>query len=389
MNAYARLIQAISILAPLLACTLGASGPQVKLIKVPQDGLQPQVLIDSNGTLHLVYLAGDPKHSDVLYARRPVGQTNFSDPIRINSISGSAIAVGTVRGAQFALGRNGRVHVVWNGSNQASTSPNGSAPMLYSRMNEAGTGFEQQRDLMTATTHLDGGGSVAADPEGRVYVVWHGHKRTGPQEEIDRGVFVAFSNDDGNTFTPERQVNPSDTGACGCCGLKAYADDRGSLAILYRSANVSGNRDSLLLVSTNHGQSFTTTIVGPWHVSTCPMSTFALGSSRNGLFGMWETAGQVYSANLNSGTDGRLNPVPVTGENKKRKHPVFAAPAKRHEPILIAWTEGTGWEKGGTLAWECLDDHGVAISSGRSEGVPVWGSLAAFAEPDGSFTILY
>src|SRR4030095_8394469 len=112
---------------------------------------------------------------------------------------------------------------------------------------------------------------------------------TGPQEEIDRGVFVAFSTDDGKTFTPERQVNPSDTGACGCCGLKAFVDDHDSLAILYRSANLSGNRDSVLLLSTNYGSSFQATVVGQWHMSTCPMSTYALGTAEGRLFGSWET----------------------------------------------------------------------------------------------------
>ena len=34
--------------------------------------------------------------------------------------------------------------------------------------------FEPQRNLMQETFALDGGGSVAADAEGNVYVAWHG-----------------------------------------------------------------------------------------------------------------------------------------------------------------------------------------------------------------------
>jgi hypothetical protein len=389
MTACKKLIGLFSIVGTLAAFADGAPGPQVKLVRVSEGGLQPQALLDAKGNLHLVFLSGDPKHSDVLYTRRSVGQTDFSDPIRVNSLAGSAIAIGTVRGAQLALGRNGRVHVVWNGSDRASTAANATGPMLYSRMNDAGNGFEPQRNLMTSTTQLDGGGSVAADPDGRVYVVWHGHKRTGPQEEIDRGVFVAISTDDGTTFTAERQVNPSDTGVCGCCGLKTFADERGRLAILYRSANSSGNRDSVFLMSTNHGLTFTTKVVGPWHVSTCPMSTFALGTARDGLFGMWETGGQIYSANLNPDKGGEVSAVRVAGANNKCKHPAFAVGGKSSGQMLMTWTEGTGWEKGGTLAWEFLDEHGVTTISGNSEGVPVWGSVAAVAEQDGSFTLLY
>jgi len=371
-------------------CSVNAdSGPQVRLERVPENGVQPQVLVDSAGTVHLVYLNGDPKACDVMYCRRAAGQVDFGSSMRVNSKPGSAIAIGTVRGAQFALGRNGRVHIVWNGSEQAGSKPSGSAPMLYSRLSDAGNAFEPQRDLMTSTTHLDGGGSVAADSEGRVYAVWHGHKKTGPQEEIDRGVFVAFSTDDGKTFTPERQVNPTDTGVCGCCELKAFADSKGELGILYRSANLMGNRDSILLLSTNYGASFTTTVLGDWHVSTCPMSTHALGQGRAGLMGMWEKQGQIYYGSLLPGRTGALEPITAAGDTGNRKHPTFALRSTKGGPLLVAWTEGTGWEKGGSLAWECLDTKGSRLASGRTDGVPVWSFAAAFAEPDGSFVVLY
>ena len=367
----------------------GEQAPEVRLMRVPDGGLQPQVMMDDSGNLHMVYLAGTPAACDVLYVRRTEGQTIFSSPIRVNSKPGSAIAFGTVRGAQLALGRSGRVHVAWNGSDRASSSASGGVPMLYTRMNEKGDGFEPQRNLMTSTIHLDGGGSVAADRNGRVYVVWHGHKKNGPQEEIDRGVFVAFSSDDGKSFTAERQVNPPNTGVCGCCGLKAFADEWGALAILYRSANPAGNRDSTLLVSTNFGATFDSKVLGQWHVSTCPMSTHDLGASGAGIAGTWETAGQVYFAPVaGEGLDGVL-PVAASGATSNRKHPTFARRRGSKGPLLLAWTEGTGWEKGGALAWECLDAKGALLGRGRVDGVPVWSFAAAVAEADGSFTLFY
>lgn len=361
--------------------------PRVRLERVPEGGVQPQVEVDAAGAVHLLYLKGDPTASDVMYCRRGASQRDFSQPRHVNSRPGSAIAIGTVRGAQLALGLNGRVHVVWNGSQQASSKPDGAAPMLYTRSTESGDGFEPERDLMTTTTHLDGGGSVAADSQGHVYVVWHGHKTTGPREEIDRGVFVAFSANEGRTFTPERQVNPPDTGVCGCCGLKAFAEDGGVLAIVYRSANQKGNRDTVLLWSTNYGSSFSATVLGQWHVSTCPMSTQALGANRQGLLGMWETRGQVYFTSFLPGRFGARDPVAAAGGTGNRKHPAFAV--GRQNALLVAWAEGTGWEKGGSVAWECLDASGAQTASGRTDGLPVWSFAAAFPEPDGSFTLLY
>jgi hypothetical protein len=57
---------------------------------------------------------------------------------------------------------------------------------------------------------------------------------------------------------------------------------------------------------------------------------------------------------------------------------------------LFAWTEGTGWAKGGAVAWRLFDKDGNALSeSGRADGVPVWSLPTAFAKTDSSFGIVY
>src|SRR5262249_3636280 len=157
----------------------------------------------------------------------------FAPPVRVNSQPGSAIAIGTIRGPQIALGKGDRLHVAWNGSSQASGHEG--APMLYSRWQEERKAFEPERDVMTFTSALDGGGSVAADEQANVYVAWHG-KADKSGNEATRAVFVAISKDDGKSFARERQANPEPTGACGCCGMKAFADQQGSLYLLFRAA---------------------------------------------------------------------------------------------------------------------------------------------------------
>lgn len=382
-------LAAICLAGLFLTRTAPAFTPEVKLLRVPEGGLQPQAQVDTEGTLHLVYLKGAPEACDVFYCRRPMEQTRFSLPVRVNSLPNSAIAIGTVRGAQMVLGRNGRVHVAWNGSDKAASAPGAGTPMLYARMDADGTGFETQRNLMTTTTHLDGGGSVAADQEGNVYVVWHGHRKTGPQEEIDRAVFMSVSKDDGATFTTERQVNPPETGVCGCCGLKAFAAEHGSVAILYRSATVAGNRDTELLLSTNYGKSFNGQVLGQWHVGTCPMSTHALAANSAGFLGAWEREGQIYLAPISMAGLTTATPLKPAGEPAGRKHPTFCARPGTSGSVLLAWTEGTGWEKGGALAWECLDAEGRPAASGRVDGVPVWSYAAAVCDPNGVFTLIY
>ena len=57
------------------------------------------------GIVHLIYYKGDAGHGDLFYIRSRDEGATFSAPIRVNSQEGSAIAAGTIRGGQIAVGR--------------------------------------------------------------------------------------------------------------------------------------------------------------------------------------------------------------------------------------------------------------------------------------------
>lgn len=378
---------ALSLLAALL--TLGtASAAEVRIQRVPGGGLQPQALTDARGALHLVYLQGDPKACEVIYSRREAGQTEFSAPLRVNSQPGSAIAIGTIRGAQLALGKGGRVHVIWNGSGQAEPKPaTKSSPLLYTRLNDAGNGFEPQRNLIKGTLHLDGGGTVAADPEGNVFALWHGAPPDNTAGETGRAVYLARSRDEGKTFEPERVVSPEASGACACCGMRAFADAQGTVFALFRTASTALDRDMMLLVSRDRGERFTGDYVHRWRVGQCPMSSEAFTAAGGRVFAAWETAGAVQFAALDAKTAKAASPV-GPAIMVKGKHPVLAV-NKAGETLLV-WTEGTGWQRGGTLAWQVFGADGKPTTAPqRRDGVPMWGLAAVVAESDGRFTVLY
>ncbi len=357
----------------------------VTLMRAPEGGIQPQSVVDAQGVVHLIYLKGDPKATDVFYVHQEPGQ-GFSTPLRVNSQAGSAIAIGTIRGAQLALGQGGRVHVAWNGSQSAAPKPEQGVPMLYARMNDTRSGFEPQRNLMTATAFLDGGGSVAADARGNVYVAWHASP-LGKSGEETRAVFVARSSDDGKIFFREAQAGSEPTGACGCCGMRAMADSQGNLFALYRAAGEKMNRDIMLLTSRDHGTKFETSTLHQWKMNMCPMSSESLSESGARVLAAWETAGQVYFSAIDPVTGKSSPPVAAPG-NGRRKHPV--AVGNRQGETLLAWTEGTGWEKGGSLAWQVFDQNGRATGEkGSMDGVPIWSVVTAFTRSDGGFTIVY
>jgi hypothetical protein len=351
---------------------------EVRVLRTPDQGIQPQAVVDGKGVLHLIYFKGDAAKGDLFYVRREPGKDRFSAPVHVNSERGSAIATGTIRGGQLALGKRQRVHVAWNGSKGAG--------MFYARLNDDGTAFEDQRNLMQSTGVLDVGGSVAADAEGNVYVAWHGLKNGGARGEGNRQVWLARSTDDGKTFIAEQPISQKQTGVCGCCACRAFADSKGAVYVLYRSAALGVDRDIYLLTSHDHGKTFDSAMLHRWRVGICPMSSESFAEGPNGVLAAWDTDGQVYFARVD-GRDAVGKPAP--GEAPQRKHPALAVTTKGE--TLFAWTEGTGWQRGGALAWQLFDRAGKPTEEkGRVDrGIPVWGLPAAVAHPDGSFTIIH
>ena len=259
--------------------------------------------------------------------------------------------------------------------------------MLYARLNDAGTSFEPERNVIQSAIGLDGGGSVAADGSGNVYVAWHAPE-PGTEGEENRRVWVAHSSDEGKTFARERPTFRQLTGACGCCGMRAFADGKGTVYLLYRGATEGVHRDMYLLTSADHGVSFQGQDVGKWDINSCPGSTAACAQSALGVLTAWETKGQVYWARLDPETGKRSPAVAASGASRNRKYPVVAGNAQG-ETILV-WTEGMGWDKGGSLAWQVYDKAGKPTAKkGKASGVPTWSLVAVSARPDGVFTIVY
>lgn len=360
---------------------------KVALVRTPKSGIQPQAVVDSGGVLHLIYFTGEPGAGDAFYVHREPRKESFSNPLRVNSQTGSVIATGTIRGAHLAVGRGGRIHVSWMGSATAGPKgPSGTTPMLYARLNDAKTAFETQRNVLQFAAGLDGGGSVAADNAGNVYVAWHG--RGDGEGEDKRRVWIARSIDEGRTFARETGAFEEATGACGCCGMRAFADSRGGVYVLYRAATNMVDRDMYLLSSDDKGRSFRGLRLHHWKLDVCPMSSAVLAEASGHVLAAWETKGQVYYAGVDPAASGSVNPVSAPGEGKGRKHPSVAVNAAG-ETILV-WTEGTGWKKGGSLAWQVFDRSGKPTAErGTAEGVPVWSLPTVVAVPGSGFTIIY
>ena len=375
------------VAATLIPLAAQQSRPQpenrVEIVATPNGGIQPQAIVDSAGTIHLLYFKGEPRGGDLFYVRRKAGDAAFSAPLRVNSDAGTAIAAGSVRGGQIALGRNGWIHVGWNGSSAIERDGVKQTPMWYARLAPGGSAFETQRAPGTQTKHLDGGGSIAADRNGGVHLVWHA---AGVEDgEPHRRIYVATSVDDGARFAPEKAFT-IEGGACGCCGLDTLVDGKARLQILYRGAGAMKHRDAMWMTIGAQGASAPLRLQA-WELPACPMTTFAMAASSDGILAAWETQQQIYSALLDPERRSVSAVTPMSG-TAIRKHPSIAVSAAGDQ--LIAWTEGTAWARGGTVGWALRNARGEQSASAANAAiVPVWGLVSAIARPDGTFAIFH
>ncbi|MES2598158.1 MAG: hypothetical protein V4662_22680 [Verrucomicrobiota bacterium] len=369
----------LSAIALFLCLFIHASQAQVKVEAVPEGGIQPQVLVDAKGTVHLVYLKGDPKACDLRYTHRAVTDKAWADPIAVNSTPASAVGTGTIRGAQLALGRENSVQVVWNGVSTKLGEKQHRSPLYHARKSASAATFEKQRDWLGDTVALDGGASIAANAEGRVCLVWHAAKAFGLREG-SRYIFVRESSDDGATFSEPRELNSAQPGVCPCCSLKAHLDSQGTLNVIYRAAMKPDERGMALIRETKDGKASITPL-DDWHIAMCPMSSISIHEASGKVRAAWENDGQLVTTLL-------TDPVPSTLKSgpKGSKHPAIAMGSEGK--MLLTSITNSGWMKPGRLHWELRDASGKVLEAQDGDKLPVWSFATSYALPDGSFIIL-
>lgn len=396
---------ALALAVAATATATAGAGDRVRLVRVPGGALQPEVVVDSRGALVLLSFRGDPAGGDLFVATSADGGATFGAARRVNADSSRAIAIGTVRGARLALGRDDSLHVAWMGSSDAQPrAPKGATPLLYARA-ARDAAFEPARNAITKAVGLDGGFDVAADGAGRVALVWHAPERTNDPnaDETARRVWLAASDDDGKTLAAEHAIDAPRHGACACCGMRALfsrpadaQDER--LWVLYRCARETKHRDmhALALAADDLAGARAaprSLELAEWPATSCMMSSAALAADRRGaMVAAWETRGQVFFEALDEGgaarpAAGAAKAAPGAGDS--RHHPRVAVNAAGEH--LLCWTEGTGWERGGALAWQLYGADGKLVEggAGRVDGVPAWSFGEPVALRDGSFVLLY
>src|SRR5262245_22952475 len=386
---------AIAALLGLGIASLSQGAEKVSLQATPNGGIRPQVVVDGKGVVHLVYAwnpnPGErPGGDNLAYVRKEPGQSEFSKPIDVNSVPRSVYRLVP---SEMAVCHDGRIHVSWAASPRYIRERVNEGEerrlkyMFYSRLNDTRTAFEEQRNIAGDTFGFEMATAIVANSKGEVHLFWGGNQADLGSGDANRKVFGIHSKDEGKTFSPVEAVWDDGKGACACCTTEALEADAGTILLLYRSAEKNVNRDTYLLTSKDHGKTFAGQRVDGWEINACPMTSYALVQTRLGIFFAWENKGLVQLVRTAAGKI--LTPVSPSGEGHDRKFPSLAANSKGE--MLLAWTEGSHYRKGGDLAWQVFDKNGNPTEEkGSAKGAIRAAAMpAAYSNPDGTFVILY
>src|SRR5262245_62494282 len=94
-------VASVALLTPIHSDSIRPENGKVKLLRVPNGGLQPQAVMDENAVLHLIYLAGEPRGGDIFYLRRELGK-DFSPRCQSKSKPGMAALTAQSLGPRLA-----------------------------------------------------------------------------------------------------------------------------------------------------------------------------------------------------------------------------------------------------------------------------------------------
>ena len=390
-----KLLNMISVKYRLLALNcllfavaiLHASAAEVVIQPTPDGGLQPRLITDQAGNIHLLYFkkrSDQPRvrEGNLYYRQYLSSEGRWGLPIKVSSQAFNVETFSIAR-AGMAIDGTGRIHVIWYRGREAE--------YLYARSDAARSAFEPQQSMVSDYIEgVDAGADIAAEGN-HVAIVWGAGDLS---REYERTVFVRLSSDNGASFGPEILAGNQDIGACACCSLATDFSDGDNLLVAYRSAiNGIGRHMQLLTLgiaenSLAHSSYGEVHPLQEWEISSCPLSTNDIAADRDGQqWVVFETAARIVQKRLSAESIPSLVAEPFT--KSRQKNPAIAFNAQGQH--LIVWGEGISHSRGGRLNMQLFDADDEALDTGFSETIeiPEFSFPAAALLPTGEFLVLY
>lgn len=322
MNTSAALASCISI---FFVCLSAIAGSPVVIASgtSPNHPQQPQLCVDQEGVIHLVFGA----HNDVRYCQSKDGGKTFSEPVNLPpyrvmalgmrrgprvAVSGDSICVSVIGGVQ-GKGDKGNL-LAFRSSDKGKTWH---GPVVVNEVPESAR---------------EGLHAMAASPKGQLGCVWLDlrNKRT--------EIMASFSDDGGKTWGENALVYESPDGSvCECCHPSVTYDDKGVLHTMWRN-QLGGARD-IYTASSTDGKSFGKAKklgTGTWPIDHCPMDGGSIAAlPKGGIATAWRRDTNVYFVSAQGNKEQLLGPgeQPWITVNESGAFTVWVT--KRGGPLLL------------------------------------------------------
>lgn len=249
----------------------------------PRNPQQPQVAVDSDGSIHIVYGIGNLTR----YRRSDDGGKSFTKPVDISF--DHEMSLGMRRGPRIAV-FDKSICVSAIGGNQGKGRD---GDVLAMRSVDGGaTWIGPVRVNDTPDSAREGLHAMSVGPKGEMCCVWL-DLRNGKTE-----VMASVSSDGGGTWGKNILVYKSPDGSvCECCHPSVAIDSGGRIHAQWRNA-VGGARDIYVATSTDGGKTFGQASklgTGSWPLNACPMDGGAIAVVAGGkLASCWRREKAVF-----------------------------------------------------------------------------------------------
>jgi hypothetical protein len=358
-----------------------ATKPTVNVVQAPAQCLVPDVAVDGQGVLHMVY----GLEHDAYYVRSADNGGTFTPRVKVNSIGRVETKMGE-RGPKLAVGSDGTFHVVW----MDEWAPGVKAFVRYSRSLNEGKSFEAPKTI-SAMSGVDGA-TLTADGKGNVLAFWHVMVDPKPDVNAATWLHIACSSNNGAAFGPTEKLSITNLSglACSMCMMRARTGADGCVYLAFRSAEGS-IRDFYVLKGRPTENSFGAIRVNEdnWNLDHCPMCGPELTFAPNGQsLCAFMTRNRVYWAVSDAGMTGYRLHVGTPANEEDELYP--SAVANRKGDVLFVWQVGPMGVKGtATVKWARYDKDGKPTGEAGVAGPSFAGTkTTTFVGKDDNFYLV-
>ena len=352
----------------------------------------PEVAVSSGGEVYVVWLdrhdpTGPPpkrkpgEHShrssvDLWIARSDDGGASFQAPAMVNHERG-VIWGFQVSKPRVSIDNVGTVHIFYPGNALSTETRLDVIASQYTRSLDKGASFSEP---VTLNSHVnkDGRGllgeelgaahafgTMAVAPDGTVHTFWLDTRFMGGPS-MGATLFTASSKDGGATF--DHEIEFARDVVCPCCQLVADFVSDEAVLVSYRHVFDDGSRDSVVLRSTDNGQTWPELArlpIDPWYIGGCPLKPTDMAVNENFVYSVSFSAGPehqgVWFSRSRNGALDFEEAIPMHLASKYSDAPVITV--TESGVVRVVWHSREGRGSPYRLYMSESYDHGETFSA--------------------------